>query len=94
MGKEFDFEKLKGSENFHTWKFAIENYLALKGMSNCIVHRADTPATSSSAAVVHAADLAEESDTQKLMSAKAYLSLSVDTSIYGHIQNCTTALDT
>lgn len=36
MGKEFDFEKLDGSENYHTWAFAVENYIAYKGLQGCI----------------------------------------------------------
>jgi len=31
-----DIEKLVGSENFHSWAFAMKNYLDLKGFSNCI----------------------------------------------------------
>lgn len=93
MGKELDFDKLKGGENFHTWKFAIENFLALKGLSNCIIHRTDTEASSTAPAVAYAAGIAKEEDANKLRSAKAYVALSVDTSIYVHIQNCTTALD-
>lgn len=29
-------EKLKGRENFSSWKFSIENYLALEDLSNCL----------------------------------------------------------
>lgn len=29
-------EKLKGSENYHTWRFNMENYLAMKELSKCI----------------------------------------------------------
>lgn len=36
MSKDFDFEKLKGSENYHTWAFAAKNVLAYKGLENCI----------------------------------------------------------
>lgn len=36
MSKDFDIEKLRGSENYHTWRFAIQNVLAYKGYSNCI----------------------------------------------------------
>lgn len=97
MGRELDFDKLKGSENFHTWQFAMKNFLALKGMENCIEKRPNTPASGSGltyvAEIVHAADLAIETDGTKLSGAKAYLVLGVDTSIYVHIQKCTTALD-
>lgn len=36
MSKEFDIEKLKGSENFHTWLFTIKNVIDYKGYSGCI----------------------------------------------------------
>lgn len=36
MGKEFEIEKLKGSSNYHTWCFAIQNVLQLKGFEKCI----------------------------------------------------------
>jgi hypothetical protein len=29
-------EKLKGSTNFHKWKFNMENFLIPKGLGNCI----------------------------------------------------------
>lgn len=29
-------EKLRGRENYSTWKFAMENYLAAEGMSSCL----------------------------------------------------------
>lgn len=35
--KDFDIEKLKGSENYHTWVFAIKNVIDYKGYTNCIV---------------------------------------------------------
>lgn len=41
MGKDFDIEKLKGNENYHTWRFAISNLLEFKGLLKCI----DTPVT-------------------------------------------------
>lgn len=36
MGKQFDMEKLKGSENFHTWCFVMKNLLEYKGYEKCI----------------------------------------------------------
>lgn len=36
MEKSFNIEKLKGSENYHTWTFAIGNLLALKNYSQYI----------------------------------------------------------
>lgn len=36
MGKQFDIVKLKGSENYHTWCFAMQNVLAFKGLDDCL----------------------------------------------------------
>lgn len=36
MGKEYEIEKLRGSENYLDWVFAIQNYLAVKSLSDCI----------------------------------------------------------
>lgn len=36
MSKEFDLEKLRVSENFHTWCFAMENLIDYKAWSGCI----------------------------------------------------------
>lgn len=89
MSKEFEFSKLRGSDNFHTWSFAMQNYLTLKGYGDAI-RRISIPATATTTATTGCA----ESDTDKIAKAKAILSLSVDESIYAHIKKCTTALDT
>lgn len=75
MGKEFDFEKLKGAENFHTWKFAMRNYLVYKGLEGCIC------------------DPVTETNTGKLSQCKSVIALSVESSIYVHIQKCNSAID-
>lgn len=36
MGKELEVEKLTGSQNYHTWAFAIKNWLEYKGYGKCI----------------------------------------------------------
>lgn len=33
---DYHIEKLKGSENFHTWKFAIKNYLEMYDRVKCV----------------------------------------------------------
>lgn len=39
-------EKLRGTENYSTWKFAMENFLAHEGLEKCIVETdAETDAT-------------------------------------------------
>lgn len=76
----------------------MENFLALKGLTNCIVPKPGTPAvtgTSTTEAVAAVPDnpaLAKETDESKLASAKAYLSLGVDTALYVHIRNCSSAI--
>lgn len=87
MGKE-----LRCVENFHTWAYVMKNFLALKGMDDCIVHRPNTPATDNRPEAVHAADIAVETSAQKLNSAKAYLVMAVESQIHMHIQECETAL--
>lgn len=33
---DFHIDKLKGSDNFHTWKFAITNYLEMNDLEKTI----------------------------------------------------------
>lgn len=94
MGKEFDFEKLKGSENYSTWKFAMTNFLMLKGLSGCIQQKPPTAATTASgSATVHPPGTPNETDLSKLNNCRAYLSLAVETCIYVHIESCTTGFE-
>lgn len=72
---EFHIEKLKGSDNYHTWKFAITNHLEMNDLEKCIL------------------DSGTETDLKKLKKAKNLLSLSVESSIFVHIQNATSALE-
>lgn len=74
MGKDLNIVKLKGSENYHTWNFAISNVLALRDLDECLLSGAD-----------------EETDEAKQKECKAILSLSVEPTIYVHIQRCTSA---
>ncbi|KAK9708324.1 hypothetical protein QE152_g27280 [Popillia japonica] len=68
--REDQIEKLTGSENFHTWQFAMKNVLELSGWENCIL-----PVT----------DENYEKDTTKLKKSKAKLVLCIDSSVYVHI---------
>ncbi|KAK9754423.1 Reverse transcriptase (RNA-dependent DNA polymerase) [Popillia japonica] len=68
-----NIEKLKGSENYHTWRFAMENVLDFCGLDKCITN----PCT--------------ETDEVKLRKAKARIVLSIDESLYVHIQTLSTA---
>lgn len=98
MGKELDFDKLKGGQNYHTWQFAMKNFLKLKRLGNCIIHRPNTPAVPASTGVaarpevIHPEHTATETDATKIEQAQAYLVLGIDTSIYVHIQKCENAL--
>lgn len=77
---EFAVEKLRGSENFHNWTFAIENLLQFKGLGNCLVLCNET-------------QVAVETDPTKLIQAKSTLVLSVDPSLYVHIRNAKSAIE-
>lgn len=56
MERGLDIEKLKGSENYHTWSFAIRNVLILKGYDSYIdsetVADADKPKKSACKAIL------------------------------------------
>lgn len=92
MGKDFDLKKLAGSDNYHTWQYAMTNFLALKGLSNCIKHRPNKPAAGTAPEIVYADDVAIETDTGKIDQAKGHIVLAIDESIYVHVQKCETAL--
>lgn len=88
MGKDFDYEKLKGNANYHIWQFATKNFLAFKGFDKCIqrvVKEATdtTPATS----------ICAEEDASKCVKAKSLIVLSIESSLYVHINKCETALE-
>lgn len=76
---DFQIEKLKGSSNYHTWKFAIKNMLELNDLEKCIE--------------LNDAGATLETDVKKLKKTKNLISLSVDASIFVHIQNATTAAE-
>lgn len=65
-------DKLTGSENYHTWQFAIRNILDYNGWDKCILATDDSD---------------YESNAEKLRKSKAKIALSVDPSVYVHIQN-------
>lgn len=83
MGKDsFDIVKLNGSNNFHLRKFAVQNVIDFKGLTEALVPKADaTP------------NEPKLTDAEKLAKAKAVISLSVETHIYSHIQNAKSALE-
>lgn len=75
--KQIDIEKLRGSANYHTWCFAMENVLIFNGYEKCIIED----------------ETKRETSADKLKNCKAILSLNVDSSLYIHIQKCTTAYE-
>lgn len=70
-------DRLTGSNNYHTWKFAIQNVLEMQDLEKCILEDTDK----------------KEKDANKLKKAKNILSLSIDQTIFVHIQNCKTPLE-
>lgn len=87
MAKDFDIQKLKGSENYHTWQFAITNLLAFNGLSKCI-QTVKVAATADTEETIACA----EASAEKKEKAKAMIVLAVEQSIYVHINKCKDAL--
>lgn len=78
---DFSVEKLKGSENYHNWVFAMENYIEMKKLSNCLKPKDDA----------HPNEPLEE-NADKLSTAKSIIALSVEPDLYVHIRGCKSAL--
>lgn len=78
---DFQIEKLKGGENFYDWQFQMENYLAMKGYSDCIVKKSA------------AENVPKETGADKLSAAKGMLVLSMETALHPHIRKCKSALE-
>jgi len=74
MGKELVIEKLRGSENYHTWQFAMKSVLEFEELDGTI------------------AEVNTETDVTKVKKARARIVVSVDESLYVHIQGHTTAI--
>lgn len=89
MTKDFDIQKLKGSENYHTWQFAMQNLLAFNGYSKCIQTVKVAAVNDEPEAIACA-----EANAEKREKAKAMIVLAVDQSIYVHINKCSDALST
>lgn len=79
---DFNIEKLRDSENYHDWCFAISNVLTLKGLKKCIKAKAGRQPI-----------VAEEEDATKLDQAKSILALCVEKNLFVHIRSCETALE-
>lgn len=105
MGKDFDIEKLKGSENYHTWQFALRSYLEYLELDHTLekepetVSEGSSQGNSDSASVASIASAASETAKakaefkKKSNKAKAILRLFIDQSLYVHVEKCTSALE-
>lgn len=82
MGKEFNIVKLSGSDNYHVWKFAVQNLIDYEGLTEALA-----PASTLTP------NVAKMEDGVKLAKAKGLLALSVETSVYAHISSATSALE-
>lgn len=78
---EFAIEKLRGSENYHNWVFAMQNYIEMKKLSDCLVQKSEQHP-----------DTPKEENADKLSSAKSIIALSVEPDLYVHIRSCGSAL--
>lgn len=78
---DFSVAKLKGSENYHNWVFAMENYIEMKKLSDCLKPKDDA----------HPNEPSEE-NADKLSTAKSIIALSVEPDLYVHIRGCKSAL--
>lgn len=78
---EFFVDRLKGSENYYDWCFAMENYLEAKQLGDTII-----PLKSDKKTPI-------ETDEEKLRKAKAFLVMGVEPSHYVHIRECKTAME-
>lgn len=78
---DFSIEKLKGSENYHNWVFAMQNYIEMKKLADCLVPKDDANP-----------DIPKEESADKLSLAKSTIALSVEQDLYVHIRSCGSAL--
>lgn len=88
MGREFELEKLRGSDNYHTWQFAVQNLLAFKGLEKTI-KTTTVVATSTVAARI----ICAETDEEKCTKAKSIIILCIETSLFIHVAKGKTALE-
>lgn len=87
MGRDFDIAKLSGNANYHTWQFAIKNFLAFKALEKCI----EVKETKTGNVISFGP---EETDAGKQSQAKSIIVLSIESSLFVHIEMCETAYDT
>ncbi len=78
---EFNITKLKGSANFHTWKFAMKNFLEMNDLVGCITPSDDD------------VQKPREAKADKISQAKTRIILSMDESLYIHVENCDSAFE-
>lgn len=78
---DFNIQKLRGVENYHTWCFAMQNYFEMKKWHKCI-QKSDEDAT-----------VPKEDNADLLLESKSTLALSVEPELYVHIINCKSAFE-
>lgn len=78
---DFSIIKLKGSENFHTWKFAMKNFLEMNDLLDCINE------------VTVDKTKAKEVKPEKLSQAKTRIICAVDETLFVHIEKCESPLE-
>lgn len=78
---DFEVKKLSGSDNYHTWQFAMLNYFELNNLDDCILGSEADP------------KIPKERKPERLKQAKARLALSLDETLYTHVRKATSALE-
>lgn len=87
-------EKLKGRENFDSWKFVVQAYFEVEGLWNCLEpEEKETDTAEKTAAEIKAAEAAEAAFKVLDRKARAKLILLVDPLVYVHIQSAKTSAE-
>lgn len=79
---EMSIDKLKGAEDYYNWCFAMESFLEAKSLHECIIPKKENDLSA-----------AKDDDEDHLRSAKGYLVIGIDKTLYVHIRHCKSALE-
>lgn len=91
MGKDLDIEKLRGSDNYHTWQFAMMSYLTYQDLDEAFETASSPAASGANQTAVTATNTAIASFFKKSTKAKAILRLCIESSLYVHVEKCESA---
>lgn len=80
--RDFAIDKLRGSDNFNDWTFAMENYLSFKGYTDCITPKEEATPT-----------IPKETEAKKLDAAKGLLVLCMESHLFPHVKVCKSAIE-